>query len=268
MRTNLIVASILLARATLAGAAPINKQSQRHERWPKQTHQVAWHEYDSTRIGTNRSYVVEVDKVPVFIFEQGAGNGFPQDPKHDTHSWLKPINGYKPAMLNQEIALIQSYLHPDATMLEWGSGGSTMFYSSKVKNYYSIEHNADWAKLVGDTAVKRGMHNVNIRHVKANEKRTTSGTRENEFVSYCSAVQEFGVRRFDFVLIDGRARQFCAKSILPFVDERSRIFVHDFPMRTRYFSVLDDFFVVASVLENGAKDKGLVVLQPRSKDTR
>ena len=97
---------------------------------------------------------------------------------------------------------------------------------------------------IGQWKPKNGLKNVQIRHVKADEKRSMTGTRETEFASYCAAVHDFGVRRFDFVLVDGRARQFCAKAILPYVDQNSRIFVHDFPLRPRYFSMFEDFFVV------------------------
>ena len=37
------------------------------------------------------------------------------------------------------------FLHPDYSMLEWGSGGSTIEFSQQyVKEYYSIEHNKEW----------------------------------------------------------------------------------------------------------------------------
>ena len=262
-----VVLAVLLLSILQGASETIGRR--KDQGWPSRMNRnVAVLEHSSTHIGTNRTFVVEVEKVPVFTFEQGVGNGFPQDAAHAPHLWLHPIYGYKPAMLNQEIALILSYLHPEATMLEWGSGGSTIFFSPKVQNYYSVEHNSKWAGLVGETCAKNGLKNVQIRHVQADNKRSMTGTREAEFASYCSAVHTFGVRHFDFVLIDGRARQFCAKAILPYVDQNSRIFVHDFPLRARYFSMFEDFFVVASVLENGAKEKGLVVLQPRRKSAR
>ena len=44
----------------------------------------------------------------------------------------------------KEKQLILDCLNPDTIMLEWGSGGSTIEFSSVVKKYYSIEHNAEW----------------------------------------------------------------------------------------------------------------------------
>lgn len=178
-----------------------------------------------------------------------------------------------PAMLSQEVALIDSYLYREGTtMLEWGSGGSTLHFSKLVGRYYSIEDNAMWANRVSKQVAAQGLSShVTVASVKPDRSRGVADgqphTRGGDYSSYCAhvevAAQRLGVRRFDFVLIDGRARQWCAKSVLPFVDTASRVFVHDFFSRSRYWSVFDDFYEVASVKENGAYEKGLVVLQKR-----
>ncbi len=45
-----------------------------------------------------------------------------------------------PWMNQKEVELIEKYLNKDTIMLEWGSGGSTLYFSKKVKTLYSIEH--------------------------------------------------------------------------------------------------------------------------------
>ena len=45
---------------------------------------------------------------------------------------------YKPYMEDNEIKLIEYYLNTNDTMFEWGSGGSTLWFSKFVKKYYSI----------------------------------------------------------------------------------------------------------------------------------
>ena len=47
-------------------------------------------------------------------------------------------------MSPQEASLIESHLTPEDTMLEFGAGYSTMWFSQFVKEYYSIEHNETW----------------------------------------------------------------------------------------------------------------------------
>ena len=47
-------------------------------------------------------------------------------------------------MSPQEASLIESHLTPEDTMLEFGAGYSTMWFSQFVKEFYSIEHNETW----------------------------------------------------------------------------------------------------------------------------
>ena len=49
-----------------------------------------------------------------------------------------------PFMHEKEYKFIESHLNNQMTMLEWGSGGSTLYFSKFVKNYHSIEHDQEW----------------------------------------------------------------------------------------------------------------------------
>ena len=53
-------------------------------------------------------------------------------------------------MHEEEKAVIEKYLNPDVTMMEWGSGGSTIEFSKQVKKYYSVEHNWEWYNKVNN----------------------------------------------------------------------------------------------------------------------
>ena len=46
--------------------------------------------------------------------------------------------------------------------------------------------------------------------------------------AYIYAPLQFGITRYDVVLIDGVARGACAFWILDYIDENSRVFIHDF----------------------------------------
>ena len=52
-----------------------------------------------------------------------------------------------PLMCKEDINFIESFLSPTDIMLEWGSGGSTMYFAPKVSKYYSIEHDVTWSIL-------------------------------------------------------------------------------------------------------------------------
>ena len=151
-----------------------------------------------------------------------------------------------PWMSPQEIQLIESFLKPNMTMLEWGSGGSTVTFSKKVAKYYSIEHVKDWYSKVDEELV-----NLNLKSKVTNvliepDYPRTIPTKYEEFKTYIEYVDELGVM-FDAVLIDGRARAQCAERVLNYLNPGAVVFIHDFWQRPQYHSVLKDYREVASV---------------------
>ena len=57
------------------------------------------------------------------------------------------------------------------------------------------------------------------------------------------------VEGFDVVLIDGRCRVECAKSVLPYLKENAVVFIHDFWQkgRERYLKVFDYYNELKSI---------------------
>jgi predicted O-methyltransferase YrrM len=77
-------------------------------------------------------------------------------------------------------------------MLEWGSGNSSRWFSSRVKSLYSVEHNEEW-----------------LNHVKsfALTNQTIVFSTQDK---YASTALEFQ-RTFDLILIDGVEREACGE---------------------------------------------------------
>jgi len=44
----------------------------------------------------------------------------------------------------EETALVENVLNPSYRVLEWGSGGSTIKYSPRVLQYFSLEYDKLW----------------------------------------------------------------------------------------------------------------------------
>jgi hypothetical protein len=151
----------------------------------------------------------------------------------------------KPWMSYQEISLVTSCLLPEHTMLEWGSGGSTVTFSPLVKNYYSIEHVEEWYKDV-DKSLTKNKLKVNNNLVKPDKPRTIP-TKYEEFKTYIEYPKTFDVK-FDRVLIDGRARVQCAEYIIPYLNDNALVLVHDFWKRPQYHSLLNLFTEAASIV--------------------
>lgn len=137
--------------------------------------------------------------------------------------------------------LISKYLSHDKHMLEWGAGGSTLFFSKYVGKYTSIEHDKEWYEQV-----KLQMDdNVDLHHVLNNQPRTipTDPIQFEDYINYVDVLNH----KYDIVLIDGRARPHCAKKILPYLKENAIVFIHDFWARPEYHWVFDYYDEVESV---------------------
>lgn len=161
-----------------------------------------------------------------------------------------------PWMHDSEILLILKHLYYTDTMLEWGSGGSTLYFPNFVKNYYSIEHDPEWFEGVKGKVGK----DVSMNLVPWDFPRTLP-TQKHQFKTYIEHVSKLGVEKFDKVLVDGRARGWCAEYVLKHLHKNSLIFIHDFWQRPQYHIVFDWYEEVASIKNPGLQT--LVVLKPK-----
>lgn len=228
---------------------------------------------------------IATDSVPLKS-EYEVSNVF-HDKSLNTRSWDKVgkenlVEESKPWMSKQVQALICSYLDSTQTvMLEYGGGGSTLFFSQYVKFLYTVESVGEFYHRLTDNLFEKGIKNVHVSHRPPNGalKVTPASLESHKYIqemkkcdvvnkisinfwmenggpqgiklppppknllqqnyhkfkgnykhnsAYIYAPLEFGVTRYDAVLIDGVARGACAFWILDYIDENSRVFIHDF----------------------------------------
>ena len=153
-------------------------------------------------------------------------------------------------MNEYQIDLIKSYLNNKQIMLEYGVGGSTLYFSKYVDKYISIEHDRSWIDKI-----KTYDLNPNIElHLCPPDNNIILPIwkgRENDFKNYINYIDVLPYSYYDIVLLDGRARQFCAKKILNFIDNRSIVFVHDFFERNRYNRIYNYY----NLIDKSSKNK-------------
>ena len=161
--------------------------------------------------------------------------------------------------------MVESHLLPSHNMLEWGSGFSTLWFSQFVNEYYSIEHHKEWHKdvqqLLQDHNNSRIHHKLS--HVPDGHKGWPGGYEEGtgeQFEEYVQAASSFRVKKFDRVLIDGRARAACIEYILPYLRPDSVVFVHDYQTRHFYHDVVTRNYEQIGSINSG---QSLVVLRPK-----
>lgn len=95
----------------------------------------------------------------------------------------------------------------DKTLLEWGSGNSTIFFASRVKEALSIEHSESWYNKLVQIA------RPNQHLVLANE------------TNYISKVLEIN-KKFDIIIIDGINREKCIE-IAPIILNNGGLIIFD-----------------------------------------
>ena len=171
---------------------------------------------------------------------------------------------FTPLMHKHEYGLIEKYLSSDDVLLEWGSGNSTMYFSGIVKKVISIEHDIDWINKIQTAIDTYDIKNISIHHVPANSP-FPNPCRYEQFKDYVEYPinKKFKITR---VLIDGRARKYCAKAIYNVINKNTIVFIHDFN-RLDYQKVLKYFDIVEQLTEGqgiAALRKKTTVIQDES----
>lgn len=127
-------------------------------------------------------------------------------------------------------------------VFEWGSGSSTIWLSSRVDRVITIEHDDEFAAVIGEHLDPLG--NVELRHVRAvpsADPRIGSAKKGNEgldFFDYVHAI-DAETEPFDLIVIDGRAREACLTAALPHLRPDGLVLFDD-PHRARYRRAIDD----------------------------
>src|SRR5210317_774743 len=158
----------------------------------------------------------------------------------------------KPMSFQNEWDFLVSHLSKDQIMVEYGSGHSTYELAPRVKKLISIEHNKDWFNNINSKV--KALDNVEYIFIPPEKGAPNKlrGIDPKWFYTYITWPKTRN-EKFDVVLIDGRARQYVAESILGNITEDSYVFIHDWnpkirdeKYRIRYERILEFYNVVNS----------------------
>lgn len=102
--------------------------------------------------------------------------------------------------------------HP-CTVLEFGSGMSTLYFADRAKKVCSIEHDENWYQLVRDDLVAKGyIPGVVEYHLAIDQE---------AYYSFKSGSGE----KFDIILVDGPNREKCIEKHLDSIDKGGCIYL-------------------------------------------
>jgi hypothetical protein len=125
---------------------------------------------------------------------------------------------------------LKKIVRPDMEVFEYGSGGSTLFWASRVKKVVSVEHDKEWFGILkgqlgagksrqieylliepqSDAAFGKKRFEDPDDYVSSDEH-----YRGMNFERYVKAIDVYPDNHFDVIIVDGRARPSCIKHALP-----------------------------------------------------
>lgn len=125
----------------------------------------------------------------------------------------------------QAFDFLNSILKRNFIVFEFGSGGSSLFFSDQVREVYSLEHDELWYGQLQSALNnrKKCVENIKLKLVLPTKKNdyaevvSLSDRRyiDFDFANYANYILEFPDDYFDLIVIDGRVRPYCLKNSLP-----------------------------------------------------
>jgi hypothetical protein len=148
--------------------------------------------------------------------EDGWFRSFDEKASVDLHG--KPI----PWFTYPAYDFLKKRLPADICVFEYGCGGGTLWWATKVKEVVACEHNLDWYKKISaESPANVKIHYSDLEY---------GGEYSKTITKYQN--------KFDVVVIDGRDRVNCAKNCLPSLTEKG-VIIFDDSDRKQYQSGFD-----------------------------
>jgi hypothetical protein len=155
--------------------------------------------------------------------------------------------------------------HRDKDVLEWGCGGSTLFFSQFARSWISIEHDASFGEKVSQYA---GDHGLPVKVELVGKRPSSSSaapptTTTTLYRNYTDApVIHHPGRKYDIVLDDGIERVDCADSVLlnNLLKPGGVLVIHDFE-RKAYHAVFDRGWTLVKLINTDRRH--LAILQTK-----
>lgn len=136
------------------------------------------------------------------------------------------VDDQMPWMSFPAVDFLKKIIRPDMHVFEYGSGGSTLFWASRVQRVISVEHDRDWFERMQQVLILRQLSNVTYllreaHHDPDYQKRDFHSPDDyvssdqhyagKNFEAYVKVLDEYPDESFDVIIVDGRARPSCIK---------------------------------------------------------
>lgn len=116
-------------------------------------------------------------------------------------------NPNAPWLNESAVRLLESWLRPTDSGIEWGSGRSTLWLAERVEKLLSIENDQSWYEQVTMKLSKAGLsHKVDYRYVPCTDEYS-----EQDGHDFVTVGEQWQDSMADFVLVDGFMRMCCTR---------------------------------------------------------
>jgi hypothetical protein len=158
----------------------------------------------------------------------------------------------QPLLTDAEFTLFKKYVDKSETIVEFGSGGSTLYMLEQGKKVYAVENHASfYNELQGQIANKQKFFYLFVNTGETSEWGVpVDETPTHQWWPYYVTIWEKISEPIDFIFIDGRFRVMCALHALKHIEANKWncvVCIHDFTIREHYHVLLEFFDVVESV---------------------
>jgi hypothetical protein len=115
---------------------------------------------------------------------------------HNVMNGKTPLDLEIPWFSYAAIDFLEDFVQPNMSVFEYGSGGSTIFFSKHAKRVVSVEDNPKWFEWVSQRVKQQGLANVSLRLCEFNFKEPVGF----EHSAYLHAIPD---EKLDIIVVDG-----------------------------------------------------------------
>ena len=112
-------------------------------------------------------------------------------------------NAHSPWLVASSTSFLSTYLKPSDIGLEFGSGRSTIWFAERAGHIVSIEHDPAWHNIISEKIASKKLESKISYYLFEDGKLNAADC------NYVNIIDSFDDESFDFILIDGMARDHC-----------------------------------------------------------
>lgn len=161
-----------------------------------------------------------------------------------------PLEDRTPWIAFSAIDFLKTIVRKNMTVFEFGSGGSTMFWASRVQQIISVEHDLVWYQRMNAYLKDQKISNVEYLLAEPADDpefvtkdyrnpndciSSDSSYKGKNFENYVRSIDRFPDQSFDVIVVDGRARPSCIQHSLSKLRKNGYLII-DNTERTYYTS--------------------------------